>query len=241
MASSDLAAPIARQPYGDELRARISAAGERGFLRGLVARSRLTQELEQLGITRSPTSNAPVWALVALLAVAAGSATIGAALGSFTTQTAVGLAAVVLTVAGLLVAVLQWRHGLSEKAFDGLYQRIAMANTMRLEVFKDLGSDDELDAAARRPELYRFFVFTEIDSLECAAQRFRFGLGMNAAIVDRAVRHFKSRCASEAFRRTAEECAYEGAYFEHTKTTVRAIVDDARRHGTAGRVSTFTA
>jgi hypothetical protein len=202
---------------------------ERSLFRGFVVRGHLREALKERGITRSPTSNASVWLLVTLLVIAAGSATIGAVTHSLSAETAVGLAAAVLTVAGLLVAVLQWRHGLSEKAFDALYQRIALANDMRLEVFKGLSSDKESDAAAKRPDRYRFFVFTEIDSLECAAQRYRFGLGMNEAIVDRAVRHFESRCKSETFRRTAEDCAWNGAYFKDTQNTVQKIVDDARR------------
>jgi hypothetical protein len=228
MYSSDVAAPGTRQPYGNELKARMSL-GERGPFRGFVVRGHLREALKERGITRSPTSNAPVWVLVTLLAIAAGSATIGAATHSLSTQTAIGLAAAVLTVAGLLVAVLQWRHGLSEKAFDALYQRIAMANKMLLEVFKEVGSDKEHDGSGEPPELYRFFVFTEIDSLECAAQRYRFGLGMNEAIVDRAVRHFESRCESETFCRTAVDCASKGAYFPDTKKTVKKIVEDARK------------
>lgn len=97
----------------------------------LAVHGRVRQELKRLGIKRSHSSDAPVWILVTLLAVAAASATIGAATRSLSAQTAVGLAAVVLTVAGLLVAVLQWRHGLSEKAFDALYERIALARTTR--------------------------------------------------------------------------------------------------------------
>lgn len=229
MYASDVAAPQIAQPYGDERGARISL-GQLRLFRGLVVRGRLREALKQRGITRSPISNAPVWVLGTLLAVAVTSATIGAATHSLSTQTAVGLAAAVLTVAGLLVAVLQWRHGLSEKAFDALYDRIAMANKMWLDVLKDLESDTEEDAVAAPPELYRFFVFTEIDSLECAVQRYRFGLGMNEAIVNRAVRHFESRCASETFCRTAEDCVSpDSAYFDDTKTTVQKIVGDARK------------
>jgi hypothetical protein len=216
----------------DQLKAQISELGQRGILGALTVRGRLRKELEQLGVRRSRTSNAPVWALAGLLLIAAGSATVGAVTHSLSAQTAVGLAAAVLTVAGLLVAVLQWRVGLSEKAFDSLYGRIAMANEMRLEVFKDLGSDSEQAAAGERPELYKFFVFTEIDSLEYAARRYRFGLGMNADIVDRAIRHFRSRCTSETFRSTAEACAKEGAYFKETKCMVDSIVTKAREDHT---------
>jgi hypothetical protein len=192
------------------------------------ARNRVRKELEQLGIKRSHASDAPVWILVSLLSVAAVAASIGAATRSLSAQAAVALSAVVVTVAGLLVALLQWRQGLAEKAFDALYQRIALANQMRLEAFKGLESDNEAEVARRRPELYRFFVFSEIDSLEYAARRYQFGLGLNADIVERAVRHFRSRCASETFRLVAAKCAEEGAYFEDTKNSVSSILDAAR-------------
>jgi len=173
-----------------------------------------------------------VWILVSLLAIAAAAASIGAATRSLTAQAAVALSAVVVTVAGLRVALLQWRQGLAEKAFDALYERIALANKMRLEAFKDLETDEEQEVARLRPELYRFFVFSEIDSLEYAARRYRFGLGLNADIVDRAVRHFRSRCGSETFRDVAVRCAEEGAYFEDTKQAVRSILrEEGSRQG----------
>jgi hypothetical protein len=190
------------------------------------------RELEQLGIRRSHASDAPVWILVSLLAIAAAAASIGAATRSLTAQAAVALSAVVVTVAGLRVALLQWRQGLAEKAFDALYERIALANKMRLEAFKDLETDEEQEVGRLRPELYRFFVFSEIDSLEYAARRYRFGLGLNADIVDRAVRHFRSRCGSETFRDVAARCAEEGAYFEDTKQAVRSILrEEGSRQG----------
>src|SRR3954452_1897362 len=195
-----------------------------------VTRGRLKDELEQLDIKRSHTSDAPVWILVTLLAIAAGSATIGALTHELDPQTAVGLAAAVLTVAGLLVAVLQWRAGLSEKAFDALYGRIKMANDMRLQAFKDMECESESEVEEKRPELYKFFVYTEIDSLEYSARRYRFGLGMNGDIVHRALGHFRARCGSEVFCHTAEECTDEDSgYFPETKTMVHEIVNQARK------------
>jgi hypothetical protein len=105
------------------------------------ARGHVRRELEQVGIRRSHASDAPVWILVSLLAIAAAAASIGAATRSLTAQAAVALSAVVVTVAGLLVALLQWRQGLAEKAFDALYERIALANKVRLEAFKDIKTD----------------------------------------------------------------------------------------------------
>lgn len=130
-----------------------------------------------------------------------------------------------ITVAGLLVAVLQWRAGLAEKALDTLYKRIALANQMRLNVSEGLETDDESEIARERPDDYRFFVFTEIDSLEYAAVRYRFGLGMTDLIADRAVAHFRRRCEeSDQFRQTAETCVDRGAYFDDTKNAVTNIL-----------------
>src|SRR5207248_7326597 len=131
----------------------------------------------------------------ALLLVAAAAAAIGAATHRLTGQSAVALGAVGISVAGLLVALLQWRNGLAEKAFDALYQRIALANQMRLEAFGNLS--DEETVASERKEPYRFFVYSEIDSLEYAARRYQFGLGLSEHIFYRAVKHFRTRCSSE--------------------------------------------
>jgi hypothetical protein len=196
------------------------------------ARRRARRELADLGIKRSRASDAPIWSLATLLTVAAAAGALGAVTGSFSTDEAVALAAAVLTVAGLLVAVLQWRQGLAEKAFDALYQRIALANRMRLEAFQDAETQGDDEVARKHPELYRFFVFTEIDSLEYAARRYRFGLGLNADIVDRAVRHFRGRCDDSAtFRTAAADCVESGAYFPDTKATVASILDEVEsRH-----------
>jgi hypothetical protein len=214
--------------YTVTLKARDSGLRRNGIFGALAARGSLKKELEQHGIRRSRASDVPVWVLVTLLVVAAASATIGVVTHSLSGQTAVGLAVAVLTVAGLLVAVLQWRHGLSEKAFDALYRRIAIANEMWLQAFKDLPSDEEGEVTRQRPELYRFFVFTEIDSLEYAARRYRFGLGMNRDVVRRAVRHFRGRCSSDTFCQAAAKCAEEGAYFDGTKEMVQSIIREAR-------------
>jgi hypothetical protein len=230
MSPSHVIAPSTDQPHG--LRGLISSVKQHRFFGAWATRGRLKDELEQLDIRRSPTSDAPVWILVTLLAVAAASATIGALTHELEPQTAVGLAAAVLTVAGLLVAVLQWRAGLSEKAFDALYERIRFSNNMWLEVCNEIADVEGL--AGQPPQRYRFWVFTEIDSLEYAARRYRFGLGMNRDIVGRAVRHFESRCDSELFCRTALECTDgKQAYFEDTKKMVHSIVDRVRKRRTA--------
>ena len=150
MSPSHVIAPSTEQSQG--LRGLISAVKQHRFFGEWAMRGRLKDELEQLDIKRSRTSDLPVWILVTLLAVAAGSATIGALTHELDPQTAVGLAAAVLTVAGLLVAVLQWRAGLSEKAFDALYGRIKMANDMWLQAFKEMECESESELAEKRPE-----------------------------------------------------------------------------------------
>jgi hypothetical protein len=191
-----------------------------------VVPDRRRQKLAQLGITKSRTSDLPVWILATLLAAAAAVATGAVATHSLSSDVAIGAASAMITVAGLLVAVLQWRAGLAEKALDALYQRIAFANQMRVKASEGLGSDDESEIARERPTDYRFFVFTEIDSLEYAAVRYRFGLGMTDLIADRAVDHFRRRCeTSDQFWQTARECVTEGAYFEDTKAIVTKILD----------------
>jgi hypothetical protein len=169
--------------------------------------------------------------LVGLLFVAAAVAIGAAATHSLSGTVAVGAATAVITVAGLLVAVLQWRAGLAEKALDALYTRIAFANEMSIKASEGLETDDDSEVARERPNAYRFFVFTEIDSLEYAAVRYRFGLGMTDLIADRAVSHFHRRCeASDQFSKIALECVEAGAYFPATKSIVMKILDnlDAR-------------
>jgi hypothetical protein len=185
------------------------------------------QELKRLGMSRSRRADAPVWLLAALLIAAAAAAAIGAATHKLTGQSAVALAAVGISVAGLLVALLQWRNGLAEKALDALYQRIALANQMRLEAFGNL--KDEETVAKERAEPYRFFVYSEIDSLEYAARRYRFGLGLSAHIFYRAVKHFRTRCSSEIFVTVAKSCADEGGYFDDTKELVAELLKPTAR------------
>lgn len=181
------------------------------------------RELKRLGVSRSRRADAQLWLLAALLVAAAAAAAVGAATHRLTGQSAVALAAVGISVAGLLVGLLQWRNGLAEKAFDALYQRIAMANQMRLDAFGDLTDEEQVSQERKQP--YRFFVYSEIDSLEYAARRYRFGLGLSAHIFYRAVRHFRTRCTSETFRRVAKSCSEDGGYFEDTKTLVARLLE----------------
>src|ERR1051325_7556554 len=76
MSPSHVIAPGTAESHG--ARGLISALNQHRLLQGWATRGRVRDELEKLDIRRSHTSDAPVWILVTLLAVAAGSATIGA-------------------------------------------------------------------------------------------------------------------------------------------------------------------
>lgn len=187
-------------------------------------RTDVRDELEELDIRRSVLGSVPLVILAGLLLVALGGSVAAVLAGRMTTELAVSFGATGIAVGGLLVAVLQWRLGLAEKAFDALYGRIGLANEMRLKAFEGVDRHDEEAAATTHEERYRFFVYTEIDSLEYAVRRYQFGLGMTADITARAVGHFESRCRNEAFRAHALSCAADGAYFEATKDLVGHIV-----------------
>lgn len=204
----------------------VERSSARQRLRMLFGRGEdVRDELEGLHIERSKLGWLPIGLLVVLLAALIVSGALAVATGTMTGQLFVSLLATSIAVVGVLVAVLQWRLGLSEKAFDALYARIGLANEMRLKAEEGAKEDDDA-AKARNEERYRFFVFTEIDSLEYAVRRYEFGLGMTADITGRAVRHFRSRCEDPKFREVALACAVNGAYFTTTKELVSQIIDE---------------
>jgi hypothetical protein len=178
-----------------------------------------------------------------LLLAATTIAVVTFATGSLSGNVAIGIATAMITTSGLLVATLQWRAGLAEKAIDAFYQRIAFANKMRVSASEDLRTADEAEIARLRPLEYRFFVYTEIDSLEYATVRYHFGLGMTHMIAERAVMHFQRRCEAKTFFDIAGECAFEGAYLPETKRVVASILQrvgkDARWPETLAVVETI--
>jgi hypothetical protein len=210
----------------------------RGVLASFRRHRDLRRRLERLQIRPTPTSSAPVVILVTVLVVAIAFGVVGGLMGGLSSEAAFTLVAVIVTTAGLLVAILQWRVGLSEKAFDALYGRIELGNRMRLNAFEGVAKPDDAgigdDAHERKvadvhPELYKFFVYTEIDSFEYATRRYQSGLGLSVDIVDRALQHFTARCReSQTFRDVARRCI-EGAYFKETQDAVRSILNDVER------------
>jgi hypothetical protein len=183
------------------------------------------RRLRELQIRRSWTTNLPLWMLVALLLGAVAVAVVAWRTDIFSTDVAAAAVTVFVALAGLLVALVEWRAGLAEKALDALYARFALANEVRLEAGKEVAGGNEEQIAKEQPDRYAFYVFTEIDSLEYARVRYGGGLGMNDVIAYRAVRHFKRRCESAAFRATATDCIGIGGYLEETPALVRELVN----------------
>jgi hypothetical protein len=189
------------------------------------------RRLRELQIRRSWTTNLPLWALVALLLGAVAVAVIAWRTDIFSTDVAAVAVTVFVGLAGVLVALVEWRAGLAEKALDALYARFALANEVRLEAGKGVAGGREAEIAAQQPERYAFYVFTEIDNLEYARVRYGGGLGMNDVIAYRAVRHFQRRCEmSEAFRAKASQCVDIGGYLEETPALVAELVRLGAEH-----------
>src|SRR4051812_31055232 len=92
-------------------RARDAVVAKRGGFGLRAERDRVRRQLEELGITRSHTSDLPVYILGVLLTTAVGVGLVAAVSGALDGNEAVAVAAVVITVAGLLVGLLQWRNG----------------------------------------------------------------------------------------------------------------------------------
>lgn len=190
------------------------------------ARARVRAELESLGIRRRATVDAPIFVLAAALLAAIVAVPAVAVLTPVDAEVAAGVAAVIVTLAVGVIGLVQWRDGLAEKALDALYQRITLANEMQLSA-----RNHETTVTDR----FRFYVFTEIDSLEYALRRYRSGLGLQADIVLRAIAHFEDKCKKvPGFSAEAAQCVtkgslVEGAYFDETKDIVKKIVDQCGR------------
>jgi hypothetical protein len=203
---------------------RRRAGVEKRRLPRLIPNRELRQQLETLGIRRSWTANLPLWTLSALLLVAAVVPLVAWLTGAFSAEIAATAVTVFVALAGLLVALVEWRAGLAEKALDALYARFELANRMRVEAAKGIDSGDEAEINKRHPDAYGFYVFTEIDSLEYAVVRYRHGLGMSDLVAHRAIRHFERRCEmSPTFRGRVATCADIGGYLDETPALVKAI------------------
>src|SRR5919205_1272109 len=142
--------------------------------------------------------------------------------------------AAILTVGALGFGVWQWRLATAEKSLDTLYARIDLANQRRLDAQGRLRESGE----RRGRELsegemglfFDYFVFTEIDNLEYATQKYVLGL-LRPAVADRAVTLFKERCPDDDFRERAKELVKKGTYFSLTRELVPRIADRVEARG----------
>ncbi len=100
----------------------------------------------------------------------------------------------------ILLGVWQWREQRMEVCLDRYFDRLELANKRRLEHFakllehRDVDADrSSKDAQRAIEQFYLFYLFTEIDTLEYVARRYKLG-HMTTELADRAVRTFKNRC-----------------------------------------------
>ncbi len=99
----------------------------------------------------------------------------------------------------LAVAAWQWRAARHESAIDKFYERMKLANEMRLQAAESAfahgrdvpivthGARDYADLAAS------FYVFTEIDNLEYCLHKYRYGFATRR-ITNRALETLQNRC-----------------------------------------------
>jgi hypothetical protein len=144
--------------------------------------------------------------------------------------------AAILTVGALGFGVWQWRLATAEKSLDTLYARIDLANQRQLDAqgrLREPGERRGQELSADEVGLFfDYFVFTEIDNLEYATQKYVLGL-LRPTVADRAVTLFEERCRKKDFRERAEKLVEDGTYFPLTRELVPRIAGRVRPGGQA--------
>ena len=187
---------------------------------------------------RAPSRFHPLVVAVAALGIA-GTVTLVllSAAGHLQVDVASQGTAAILTVGALGFGVWQWRLATAEKSLDTLYARIDLANQRRLDAQGRLRETAERRGRELSPAdeglfFFDYFVFTEIDNLEYATQKYVLGL-LRPTVADRAVTLFEERCRKDDFRERAKELVKEGTYFKLTCDVVPKIADGRRLGGQA--------
>ena len=184
---------------------------------------------------RAPSRFHPLVVAVAALGIA-GTVTLVllSAAGHLQVDVASQGTAAILTVGALGFGVWQWRLATAEKSLDTLYARIDLANQRRLDAqgrLREPGERRGRELSADEVGLFfDYFVFTEIDNLEYATQKYVLGL-LRPTVADRAVTLFEERCRKDDFRERAEELVLEGTYFPLTREVVPRIAGRVRSAG----------
>jgi hypothetical protein len=145
-----------------------------------------------------------------------------------TTEGAAAATAVVFAIVGLW----QWRSGRHEASLDRFYERLALANELVLEAYesaaraRQAGAGDAL-ATKVAENVFRYYVYTEMDNLEYAIEKYRKGF-MDERLAFRALRSFQDRCKNRKLAVSPKELEKEFAEI------VRRILKDATRTGKDG-------
>lgn len=125
-----------------------------------------------------------------------------------------------------LVLFWQWRRARQEASFEKFYERLDMANKRMVAVMEQVaaGHDPKSRENPVGLSIYDMWVFTEVDNLEYAIEKYRLGY-MSGKHFDRALATFESRCRTKpAF--SQEVCNLVGAcgYQRRTERAVQAIL-----------------
>ena len=192
------------------------------------------KRLAGYGLT-APSRFHPVVVAAAIVGVAGTAALVSlSAAGALQVEVASQGTAAILTVGALGFGVWQWRLATAEKSLDTLYARIDLANQRRLDAqgrLRESGERRGRELSEDEGDLFfDYFVFTEIDNLEYATQKYVLGL-LRPAVADRAVTLFEERCRKDDFRERAKELVKEGTYFDLTRKLVPKIADRVEARG----------
>ncbi len=186
------------------------------------------QVLKQAGFSRHWAVRYIPWLLISITVVAA--IVVGILMQSQTGRDGVQAAAGLVAFGAVIAGYWQWMQARHEIAFDKFYERLNLAN-QRLDTWpaargliNPLWSGD-----AGRDQFHReMYVFTELDNLEYAIEKYKLGY-MSTTNAYRALETFMARCRpSRDFCEAALRLVRgNNGYTETTIKVVEAVVEQA--------------
>ncbi len=158
----------------------------------------------------------------------------GVVVGRWTHVPVPAAVAPLVTFVLIFLGLWQWGEQRQEVSLDRYFDRLELANKYRLEHFAKFLETDHAnvgqvaeDRQRALDQFYIFYLFTEIDTLEYVARRYRLG-HVKPELAGRAVRTFENRCRqSPTFWVAANTLTAESkAYPLDIKPVICAILKD---------------
>jgi hypothetical protein len=182
------------------------------------------------GLSRLPAARLTSRAFAAALLAVSAAVTVVAAL-RLPASTTVNLGAVLLAVDTLVLGLSQYWALRQENSLDHLYERIHLGNLMRVEYEQSRpdSRDRYVGAAALHGETratrarFLFYVFTEMDNLEYAIEKYRHGF-MSELLADRALRTFVARLRRVRFRDAVSSHYRDAPYTPETRRVIEMML-----------------